>query len=350
MKYALALGGGGARGAFEAGVWQAIKELGIEISAISGTSVGAINGAAFAAGADVCQLWRNIDINDIVNTGQSNNNLFSVKGMMSLIKKGFSGGLDTAPLKNLISEYISEEKVRSSPIKFGLCTYSVSKKKSKELFIDDIPEGSLADYIVASACFPGFRPKIIKGEEFSDGGIRNNLPVNMLTRPGYNNIISVSVRGWGVKQDFECGGINLIKIEIPPDCEGLMDFDNESIEKNIRRGYISLMREFGELEGKKYAFKSDTYKRILNKFGRCFFDNLETSAGYLSLPDFYVYSFDGIIQKIIAEAKKNKKVKKVIELIEKSDSTLLKEKIDLLGDVFVTAATVVYLKNQFSVK
>ena len=48
-KTALVLGGGGSRGAYEAGVWQALTELGIEIDIVTGTSVGAINAALFVA-------------------------------------------------------------------------------------------------------------------------------------------------------------------------------------------------------------------------------------------------------------------------------------------------------------
>ena len=47
-KTALVLSGGGARGAYEAGVWQALTELGIKIDIITGTSVGAINAAMVA--------------------------------------------------------------------------------------------------------------------------------------------------------------------------------------------------------------------------------------------------------------------------------------------------------------
>lgn len=347
MKYALALGGGGARGAFEAGVWKAIEELGLEIEAITGTSVGAVNGAAFAAGADVLNMWRNLDINDVVKTGQDNNNLFSLEGLMSLLRKSFSGGLDTTPLKNLILEYISEDSVRKSSVRFGLCTYSVSERKSVELFIEDIPYGELADYIVASACFPGFRTKKIKGREFFDGGLRNNLPVNMLTKQGYDNLLTVSLRGWGFTRDFESGGVNLIKLEIPEDCEGLMDFNDKAIEKNIGRGYIALMREFGEIEGVKYAFRSEEYKKLLGVFGRGFMKNVEIAAEYFKLPDFYVYNFNDIANRLLDEGNKNEKVKKVTEIIEKSDSNFLKEKIDLLGELFITAATVVYLKNNF---
>ena len=47
-KTALVLSGGGARGAYEAGAWQALTELGIKIDIITGTSVGAITAAMVA--------------------------------------------------------------------------------------------------------------------------------------------------------------------------------------------------------------------------------------------------------------------------------------------------------------
>lgn len=49
-KTGLVLGGGGSRGAYELGVWKALRELGIEIQVVVGTSIGAINGALVAPG------------------------------------------------------------------------------------------------------------------------------------------------------------------------------------------------------------------------------------------------------------------------------------------------------------
>jgi len=47
-KTALVLGGGGSKGAYEIGVWQALNELGIQIDIVTGTSIGAVNGALVA--------------------------------------------------------------------------------------------------------------------------------------------------------------------------------------------------------------------------------------------------------------------------------------------------------------
>ena len=46
-RYGLVLAGGGTKGAYEVGAWKALKELDVEITAIVGTSIGAINGALF---------------------------------------------------------------------------------------------------------------------------------------------------------------------------------------------------------------------------------------------------------------------------------------------------------------
>ena len=57
-RFGLVLSGGGAKGAFQIGVWQAMCELGLasRITAISGTSVGAINGGVIAAGNDIGKM------------------------------------------------------------------------------------------------------------------------------------------------------------------------------------------------------------------------------------------------------------------------------------------------------
>lgn len=47
----LVLAGGGVRGAYQIGVWKALKELKIKVSAVSGVSIGAVNGALFVQGS-----------------------------------------------------------------------------------------------------------------------------------------------------------------------------------------------------------------------------------------------------------------------------------------------------------
>ena len=60
--YAIALEGGGARGSYQVGAWRALQEAGIRYNAVSGTSVGALNGAMMAMGdlTGAEKLWRDI--------------------------------------------------------------------------------------------------------------------------------------------------------------------------------------------------------------------------------------------------------------------------------------------------
>ena len=60
--YAVALGGGGAKGGYEVGVWRSLNEEGLKYNAVSGTSVGALNGAMMAMRdlEKAEELWRNI--------------------------------------------------------------------------------------------------------------------------------------------------------------------------------------------------------------------------------------------------------------------------------------------------
>ena len=69
FKTALVLGGGGSRGAYEIGVWQALREMDIDIHIVTGTSIGAINGAAIAQGDyDMAvRMWNNIETSKVID-------------------------------------------------------------------------------------------------------------------------------------------------------------------------------------------------------------------------------------------------------------------------------------------
>ena len=68
-KRALVLGGGGSRGAYEIGVWQALREMDWQFDIVTGTSVGSINGAIFATGEfDVAvEVWKRLDNSMVFN-------------------------------------------------------------------------------------------------------------------------------------------------------------------------------------------------------------------------------------------------------------------------------------------
>ncbi len=338
MKYALALEGGGTRGAFEVGVWQALSELGIEISAITGTSIGAVNGAMFASGLDPTTLWKNIRAKDVIDI--EGDNLFS----LSTLKQITDGGVDATAFNEFLKKHIDEDKVRSSSIEYGLCTYRTDTKKTVELFIDQIPEGGLIDYIVASANFPVFRRKSIDGVNYIDGAVRNNLPINMLIERGYDTIIAVTVKGVGLNKSIDHSGVNLININCRNPEVGIMDFDNEGILRSIKSGYYECMRAFGKHRGKLYSITPESYAEARLCYGKSLIAGVEEAAAMCKLDAYCVYEFDELCDKVLSSYKSSKTLNYMVRAMESNIPA--RGLLESLGRFYRSANAVVYLKKQ----
>lgn len=341
MKYALALAGGGTRGAFQVGVWQALSELGIEISAIAGTSVGAVNGAVFASGGDAERLWKTIDARDIADVDRDN--ILSLPSLVSALKRLPHGGIDTSPFARLLSECIDENRLRRSGIDYGLCTFCTDTKKSVEKFIGDIPDGELIPYILASASFPLFKPTIIDGAEYRDGGILNNLPEDMLIARGYDTIISVSVKGPGVVRPVDRCGVNIIKINCKSPEVGVLDFDRNAIADSIQNGYFECMRTFGRYCGRHYSIDSASYSSALAVFGSEIVNGLELAAKMCEIDPYKVYTFDELAKITLRSYRNNRKLRLMCSAMEKSVPG--RGLLDSLGAMFRAANAIVYLKR-----
>ena len=82
MKRALVLSGGGSRGAYEIGAWQALEELGVRFQAVYGASIGAINAGLVAQGdlALAEKLWSQIDLKQVIADADED---FSIDSMIS---------------------------------------------------------------------------------------------------------------------------------------------------------------------------------------------------------------------------------------------------------------------------
>lgn len=346
MKYALALAGGGTRGAFQAGVWRALREMEMEISAITGTSIGAVNGAMFALGRDTEDMWRNISVDDIVDVPKKNSNLLSLESLPGIVKKGVGeGGLDAAPFKRLLTSLISEDELRSSPVDYGLCTFSITDKRSVEVFKEDIPTGRLVDFILASACFPVFKPMVIDGKEYTDGSTRNNLPINMLIGRGYDTIISVSVKGVGVIKDYNGCGANVIRVDSPAPEVGLMDFDGEAIGRSIKSGYFECMKVFGRYSGSTYSFYNASYREAVSAFGEELIHGVEAAAKMIGIDPYVPYSFKDLALTVLAEYEKSPRLRRMTEHIARGKDNFINEKLDMLGELYYAANSIVYLSK-----
>lgn len=134
-KIALVLSGGGSRGAYQCGVWQALTELGIKIDIVVGVSVGAVNGAMVVQEDTVktANLWREMETDMIfdINAGA---------GLQDYVKEFFiNQGAGTSGLEGLLRQYVDEEVIRSSPMDFGLVVTEIPSMKGRYLWKEDIP-------------------------------------------------------------------------------------------------------------------------------------------------------------------------------------------------------------------
>jgi len=195
----LVFSGGGARGAYQIGVWKALSEMGLDkrIGAVYGTSVGAINGAAFVQGdfQRALDIWSHIEPSSVfadVDTAQ----LHSPRKLWAARIKGAikNRGMDVSPLKEMLRASVEEEKVRSSELAFGLVVYNMTERRADYLTKEEIPQGELVEYVIASATFPVFQPHRIGDQLYLDGGVRDNRPVQFFKRHrDINQVIVVDV-------------------------------------------------------------------------------------------------------------------------------------------------------------
>lgn len=261
--YSLALEGGGAKGAFHMGAVRALIENGYEFEAIAGTSIGALNGAIITQGdaAKGYEMWESLstsslfDINDEYINKLANRELdrSTIRYFATKVKTIIDNkGIDTSKIRNIVENLIDEEKLRNSPIDFGLVTVSVTDLKPIELFKDQIPEGQIVDYLMASANFPGFSGQPIEGKHFADGGLYDNLPINLLASKGYKDVIAIRTHGIGISRKVKYEDVEIESILPSEDLGATLEFDNDTIKKNLQMGYYDALRLIKGLKGTHY--------------------------------------------------------------------------------------------------
>lgn len=306
--YGVAFAGGGARGAYEIGVWKALMEMDIKVGAICGTSIGSINGAMFAQGDfDIAEeVWRNISISDVVDTSPfADEKLLSIKNIGAIIDEiRKNKGISLDPLEELLRKIINEDKLMLSPIEFGLVTYSMSDNVLHELYRSDIPRGKLVDYLMASCRLPGTKARVIDNKVFLDGGVLDNMPVTMLERKGYRDIIAVDVGGVGIVKPASACGVNVINIRCRTPFVNILDFEKKNIIATIDCGYFDAKRAFGKLSGDIYPIRTYDYVRASAKYSKEMLSGLEKAADLLGIDKLREYTIASLSRAVVKRYRK----------------------------------------------
>lgn len=297
-KYGLVLAGGGAKGAYQLGAWKALRELGIEFSVVAGVSIGSINGALIASGCydEAVELWKCASVDrgvKITEELKDPENLFSFRNFPALFKEIVrNGGIDASPTKELLNQFIDEKKVRESKVNFGMVTYLLSEFSPLEIFIDDIPEGQLVDYLLASSKVPGVSKIGPEGEKFLDGGVYDNAPIEMLRKNGYNRIIVLDIstrKGIGHKDDISCAEVIYVRPYDIEDLGAAFDFGEEIHEKRVKMGYLDTRKTFGCLSGRQFYFESEVFREMVVEYGANAVEQLETLGRLIGVDRLRVY-------------------------------------------------------------
>ena len=259
----LVLEGGGARGAYHIGACKALQEEGFTFNGVVGTSIGAMNAAMIAQGhiEKAVELWQNISteklfgipsrswskiIDDGIQLKEVSELLKTVKGVIQ--KKG----LDRTKVKLLLKDVIDEKAIRESEMDFGLVTFSLTDLKSLEYMKEDIPEGKIIEYILASANLPIFQVEKTDGKILLDGGVYDNLPVQLLTKKGYKDLVLIRTFAIGRVKKYNQDEVNALVIEPGEDLGNIMDFRPERGQYLLKLGYYDVKRKFQNLKGEKY--------------------------------------------------------------------------------------------------
>ena len=332
-EYGLVLDGGGARGAYQIGAWKALREAGVHINAVAGTSVGALNGALICMGdlEKAEKIWSEMTFSRVMDVDDAwMERLFQGEQRLADILPEIrrilaEGGVDVTPLRRLIHETVDEKKIRESGIEFCMTTFSLSEFRKLELSISDIPEGRLEDFLLASAYLIGFRNEKLEGRRYLDGGLADNVPVAPLVERGYKDIIEIRIYGPGREP----------RVKLPEDAEiyrigprvrlgSILEFDGRRSRQNMKIGYYDAKRMLYGLEGIIYyidqEYSDEWYERRMRdvselekaelafrlKIAPGYTDKeiylavLEASAKQLQVPKYRIYTVDEL-RKLVQE-------------------------------------------------
>ena len=330
-EYGLVFDGGGARGAYQIGAYKALREAGVKICAVAGTSVGALNGALVCMGdlEKAEKIWGSMTFSRVMDVDDNlMERLFDKEisigeflGELKHILK--EGGVDITPLKNLIHEIIDEQAIRDSGVLFCLLTFSVSEFKELDLSVEDIPDGLLEDFLLASAYLLGFKNEQLHGKTYIDGGVINNVPLGSLIDRGIHNIIEVRIHGPGREPRVKLPD-DAVKYEISPRVKlgSIIEFQARRSRQNMKIGYYDAMRVIYGLTGMIYYIEqtheewyyeekmkslSEIEKAeiaVVLKVPLGFSDEklymamLEASAKLLKVQKYKVYTADELMQEV----------------------------------------------------
>ncbi len=175
MKFGLALGGGGARGAAHIGVIIELERLGLKPDIVTGTSIGGLVGALVAAGLDSQQMteaFREMDFGK----------LYALPGRKPALT-------NNTKLEKLLVKTIGRPDFEDLKIKLAVMATDLVTRKEVVL-----ETGDVVSSVLATTAFPVVLPPVIrKGRTLIDGGTLNNTPFDVARARGADVVLAIDL-------------------------------------------------------------------------------------------------------------------------------------------------------------
>jgi len=263
MKTALVLGGGGSKGAYEVGVWKALRECGISFDLVCGTSIGALIGTMVVQDQyeECYRLWDHLRVEDIIVNGVNldfdMDLLMSQKDKYKTILQSYvtHKGADITPFEHMVDTLFDAKRFFQSPMDFACMSVNVTKMAphaftKAEMRKDVNPCDAL---LASAACFPAFPMRKIKQDRYIDGGYYDNVPIELARSLGAKCIIAVDLKSVGTKKLWKPQS-DVLYMEPYVTLGSFLYFDEKRIHRNMRLGYLDAMKKLKRYFGYIYTF------------------------------------------------------------------------------------------------
>ncbi len=285
-KIGLVLSGGGAKGAYQIGVFHSLKELGISslVKVISGTSIGALNSVLFLTDNQETWLetWKDANFKNFLSSRQyKNTGKRTLADISEFLKTPIekiindwehSSDIEEFVLKQdinffsqngfirVLKKHIDLEIIASSPINTYACAYNIDTYQPEYFNLKEASRKDRLRILLASACIPFmYKPVVINNRKYLDGGIyiplyKSDNVVNTPVKPAFDencDIIIVVYHDHIDKVDYSAYQEQMedtIILEIYPSQPleeikgtGSLDFSRGSMTDRMELGYHDAM-------------------------------------------------------------------------------------------------------------
>jgi NTE family protein len=137
-----------------------------------------------------------------------------------------------------------------------------------------------------------------------DGGLYDNMPINMMIKKGYNRFIVVDISGPGLKKGLVKKGVYIKLIRSDESLGGVFEFNKDRLQKNMKLGYLDTMKAFCALQGHRYYFRTEDFTGLLSRFTLQTIEGLEFAAQIYHMDRYRIYDTQSFLTELLERHRK----------------------------------------------